>query len=454
MVLEAIIASKRAAVAGRGGRPLRDLAPSDRSLEDALRRPRTGFILECKRASPSRGLIRDRFDPAAIARTYSEHADAISVLAEERFFGGGLEHVRLAREATHLPVLCKDFVLEPFQVREARLHGADAVLLMLSVLDDAAFVSCFEAARTLEMDVLAEVRDEDELARALDLGARIIGINNRDLSTLEVDPRVTEALAPLVPPDRVVVSESGIRDHADVRRLRPLVDGMLVGTALMRRADLARAVRELVHGSVKVCGLTRPGDARGAMEAGATHGGLVFAPASARRVDPGSAREVVEGAGLAYVGVFVDESPGRVASLAAGLDLAAVQLHGDETQRYVGELRTLLPAGCEVWKAVRVGDRVPHLGRAGADRILLDTHVRGARGGTGRTFDWTLIEGRDLGHVVLGGGLDPGNAAAADGLGCSALDVSSGVEEAPGRKSRTLLDSFFAALRGTRGRSS
>jgi indole-3-glycerol phosphate synthase/phosphoribosylanthranilate isomerase len=335
-------------------------------------------------------------------------------------------------------------------VDEARLHGADAVLLMLSVLDDAAWRACAAAARRHGMDALTEVHDEADLRRALDLGAPVIGINNRDLRTMQVDLTVTERLAPLVDDDRLLVGESGIGSHGDVRRLRGLVDGLLVGTTLMRSPDPRRAVRELVYGVTKVCGLTRAEDARAAAEAGATHGGLVFSAESPRRVTLEQARAVRRDADLAWVGVFVNEQVADVAYAARELHLAAVQLHGDETPEYVGVLRPLLPAGCEIWRCARVsGAPPPPVAASGADRLLLEGEGTGPRGGSGRLFDWrTLVGYRDAGRCLVAGGLRPENADAADRLGVWGLDVSSGVEERPGVKSAAKLAAFFAARRG------
>ncbi|MBW2276071.1 MAG: bifunctional indole-3-glycerol-phosphate synthase TrpC/phosphoribosylanthranilate isomerase TrpF [Deltaproteobacteria bacterium] len=426
----------------------RDLTRSTRSLEDALRRPRTGFVMECKQASPSRGTIRADYDPVELASAYESLADGISVLTEEQFFGGSLAHLRAVSDAVSVPVLQKDFVLGPYQVFEARAHGADAVLLLLSVLDDTRYRRCAEVAESLALDVLTEVHDEDELRRAVDLGARIIGINNRNLVTLEVDLTQTERLAPLVPDDRVVICESGVGSHKDVARLRSLVDGFLVGTALSSRPDVARACCELVFGTVKVCGLTRPGDARAAADCGAVYGGLVFAPGSPRRVDFNRARTVRDGADLAWVGVFVNHDPRLVAETADALELTAVQLHGDETAGYVERLRDLLPAGCEVWKACRVRDQVPATSAEGSDRVVLDTYAATSRGGTGERFDWSLLAGVDLERALLAGGLDASCAAAAGAVGAFGLDVSSGVEREPGEKSRDRLDAFFEALRG------
>lgn len=451
MALETILRHKQAELSIRtSARPLSNfrasLGPSQRSLEDALAHRRTGFILECKRSSPSRGQIRDTFDPREIATSYAPFADAISVLTDERFFDGDPGYLRTVSDAADVPVLCKDFVLDPYQIYEARMYGADAILLMLSVLDDRAYRACAEAAAQLEMDVLTEVHDRQELERAVELDARIIGINNRNLETLAVDLQTSEALAPLVPEDRLTVCESGIATHGDVRRLRDSVDAFLVGSALMERSNLDRAVRELVFGPVKVCGLTRPEDAVVAFELGAVCGGLIFADVSPRCVDLTTALTISRAAPLDFVGVFVNDDVGHIAGVARELGLAAVQLHGDETLDYIERLRTLLPDAVEVWKALRVQTAAPDLGDIGADRVLLDNFEPGRRGGTGTRFDWSLLD--DAPDIILSGGLAPDNAARADAVGAHMLDVNSGVEAKPGIKSAPKLRAFFQSLRG------
>ncbi len=455
MALDDIVAHKLGEVAARrAALPLEQLETglgrSDRSLDDALRRPRTGFILECKGASPSQGVIRPAVDLAEVAAAYEPHADAISVLTDERFFGGSLERMRTLRRMVHVPILCKDVVVDPYQVFEARRHGADAILLMLSVLDDAGYAACLAAAHEVGVDVVTEVHTEEELARAMALDARIIGINNRDLRTRSLDPGVTERLAPRITGDRVILSESGITDHQTVRRLRGLVDGFLVGTALMREPDLAHATRALIYGTTKVCGLTRTEDAATAHALGATHGGLIFAEESPRRVDLNRAAELRRAAPLRWVGVFVNADPEVIVQTAEQLDLAAVQLHGEEPAEVITALRARFAGQREVWKAVRVKDDVPRVDQTGADRLVLDGHDDRMRGGTGRRFNWALLAGYpDLDRVLLSGGLTPEAVPSAEVIGTWGLDVNSGVERSPGRKDPVLVAAFLDARRGS-----
>jgi indole-3-glycerol phosphate synthase/phosphoribosylanthranilate isomerase len=386
-----------------------------------------------------------------IAAAYEAHGSAISVLTDATFFGGSHERMAALRAMVHLPVLCKDFVVDPYQVHEARLHGADAILLMLSVLSDDAYLACRDAANQHRMAVLTEVHTEEELARAVALEAPIIGINNRDLKTLEVDLGVTERLAANIPEDRVVISESGLADHTAVRRLRGKVDGFLVGTSLMRQPDLAHATRALIYGVTKVCGLTRTEDAATAHVLGATHGGLIFAPESPRRVSEELAGQLRRAAPLHWVGVFVNAPAEEVGRLADALDLAAVQLHGEESPEMVAALRKGFNGAREVWKAVRVKDRVPSLAETRADRLMLDSFDARAHGGTGKRFNWNLLAGNpELDRMILGGGLNAESVRSAEAIGTWGLDVNSGVERAPGRKDPSKLAHFLDARRGAR----
>jgi indole-3-glycerol phosphate synthase/phosphoribosylanthranilate isomerase len=454
-ILGEIVARKRLDVAARLGgvsiEALRSRAqPTRRSLRQALARPGARFIMEVKRVSPSEGTLREGADPAALARAYRGAADAISVLTDGPYFGGSFADLAAVRAAFSGPILAKDFVVDPRQVPEARFHGADAVLVMLSVLDDTLARQVMEEARRLGMDVLVEAHDEEEVRRAVALGAPIIGINNRDLKTLKVDLAVTERLAGMVPSDRLIVAESGIRDRADVERLSAHADAFLVGSALMRADNPADAARALAFGRVKVCGLTDAHDLELAADMGASYAGLIMVPDTPRAVGLTQARELAttaETLGIRLVGVFRNAPLLRVVDAAHALKLAAVQLHGQESEAYIATLRTILPESCEIWAVGAVENQVPKP-RGGADRTIFDTAVGGQSGGTGRCFDWTRLEGREeLGSALLAGGLKPGNARAAAGVGAFAIDVSSGVEMAPGRKDAGKLHAFFEALR-------
>ncbi|HYE26627.1 MAG TPA: bifunctional indole-3-glycerol-phosphate synthase TrpC/phosphoribosylanthranilate isomerase TrpF [Allosphingosinicella sp.] len=446
-VLAEIVARKRrdvsARLAGFGAEP----KPTRRSLRAALARPGARFIMEVKRGSPSAGAIRPRADAGALARAYRGAADAISVLTDAPFFGGSLDDLGAVRREFAGPILAKDFIVDPRQVAEARLHGADAVLCILAVLGDREAAAVMAEARRLGMDVLVEAHTAEEVRRAVGLGAELIGINNRDLATLEVDLATTERLSALVPAGTLAVAESGLATRADVARLAPFADAFLVGSSLMRAHDPGEAARELAYGRVKVCGVTDAHDAAMAAEHGAAYAGLVMVPNTPRAVTCFAAEVIAADSPLPLVGVFRNEKPMQVAYCTRALGLRAVQLHGDEDALYLRALRGLLPEETEIWAAAAVGREVPR-SRLGADRTLFDSQVGGRSGGTGIAFDWSRIEGRaDLGRSLLAGGLKPSNARAAARVGAFALDVGSGVEMAPGRKDAGRLHAFFEALR-------
>lgn len=254
-ILERIVATKRAEVERlrpRAAELLRDAdgqgAPRD--FEAALRRPReVALIAEVKRRSPGAGEIRPGLDAAEVARGYrAVGAAAVSVLTDREYFGGGLEDLASVREAVGLPVLRKDFVIDPLQVAEARAAGADAVLLIVRILDDALLAELLACAQDHALAALVEVHDASELERALASGARVLGVNNRDLATFTTDLDVTLRLLDRVPPETLVVSESGIRSPADVERLGGAgVHAVLVGESLLRLPPARRgaAVRAL-----------------------------------------------------------------------------------------------------------------------------------------------------------------------------------------------------------------
>jgi indole-3-glycerol phosphate synthase len=256
MFLEDIVAASRAELAAsQARRPLEELQrmaqeqPAALGLAPALSGDRIRLIAEVKQASPSRGVIRPDFDPVAIAQTYAQSgAAAISVLTEARYFKGSLNHLRDIRKAvTNLPLLRKDFILCPYQVYQARACGADSLLLIVAILTPKKLGELLELSHELGMDCLVEVHNEKELEIALASGARIIGINNRDLKTFNVDLDTTRRLRPLIPQDRIVVGESGIKDGRDMAKLKKWgVNAALVGEALMLVPDIAAKMKELL----------------------------------------------------------------------------------------------------------------------------------------------------------------------------------------------------------------
>ena len=206
------------------------------------------IIAEVKKASPSKGLIREDFDPVAIAKDYASHgASALSVLTEERFFQGSLAHLEQIRQAVGVPLLRKDFMLDSYQLAEAKSYGADAVLFIAALLDPSLLRELHEEATALTLDALVEVHTEEDLEAAVKAGSQLIGINNRNLKTFEVSLATTERLAPLLPPGTLAVCESGIDDLQQIRRVEKLgIHVFLVGESLMRAPQPGRKLRELL----------------------------------------------------------------------------------------------------------------------------------------------------------------------------------------------------------------
>jgi len=464
-VLEKIVANKRIEIAQlKKDKPLESfveqLVPSEKDMYAALDRKQgkahAGFILECKKASPSKGLIRADFDVKAICQIYDKYAAAISVLTDEKYFQGTYDYLKIVTETVSCPVLNKDFFIDTYQVYLARYYGADAILLMLSVLSDEEYNELAQVAKQYNLAVLTEVSNEAERDRAIALDAKLIGINNRNLRDLSTDIARTFDFAPTLPDDRIVISESGIYTNDQVRELAPAVDGFLVGSSVMAEVDIDLACRKLIYGNNKVCGLTSAASAKASASAGAQFGGLIFAEKSPRFINEKQAYNIRSSVPeLNYVGVFVNHNIDIVAELAQKLSLFAVQLHGQEDENYISELTQRLSNvtgisgnSCQVWKAQAVEEQVPELAK-NVSQIVLD----GKHAGSGQTFGWQALAEceQDLSQCFLAGGLNGDNIeqaveqlTAQDLFG---LDLNSGVESSPGVKCSEKLQQVFTQIR-------
>lgn len=446
-VLKKIIEDKQSwLVSQQASKPLEtfkmDVKPSDRDFYQSLNQTKTAFILECKKASPSKGLIRDDFDPATIAKVYKDYASAISVLTDEKYFQGRFEFLPIVRNEVTQPVLCKDFIIDEYQIYLARYYQADAILLMLSVVNDDEYHHLSRIAHQLNMGILTEASTQAEVERAIALGAKVIGINNRNLRDLSVDLNRVKNLSKTIPDDRIIISESGIYTHNQVKELSQFANGFLIGSALMSEPNLTLAIRKVMLGENKVCGLTRAEDAIAAYQAGAVYGGLIFAPKSPRYISPINARIVISAAPLNWVGVFKNETIDQVCQIAEQLSLYAVQLHGDEDNQYIQLLREKLPKNCQIWKALSISNTIPEHNNPLVSRYIFD---HGA-GGTGKSFDWSLLAGQDLTNVILAGGINPQNIKNALATNVIGVDLNSGVEISPGIKDKHKIQAVFEQI--------
>ena len=453
--LEKILAEKekevaRIKAAGKAFAPNARKAPS--LYETFMHAEKTSIIAEIKRASPSKGDIRTGVDPIRQALAYEKAgAGAISVLTDEAFFKGSVEDLKAVSDAVRIPVLCKDFIIDEIQIDRAKAYGASVILLIAAALSPERLRQLYDYARGAGLEVLLEVHNEAELETAVEIGARIIGINNRNLKTFDVDLGVAKKLAPKISnPDVLVISESGIRTRKDVVRAEHAgAKGILVGETLMRANDPETAIKRLTglpeKRKVKVCGIRTLEAARAAVSAGADMIGFVFAE-SKRKITPEKAAQIAEALpdSIEKVGVFVNESPEKMAEIAERAGLDYLQLHGDETAEDVAQIPY------PVIKAfpVRTDADLEAIHDYRCDLVLLDSAGGKYRGGNGKAFDWELAKAlSDERAVVLAGGLTPENVEAAIlSARPHIVDVSSGVET-NGEKDPDKIKAFVQATR-------
>jgi len=393
-----------------------------------------------------------------VARAYRRGgAAALSVVVEQDFFGGDPAWLPRAKAASGLPVLMKDFVVDETQLDFATALGADAVLLIVAALGDADLARLYAAAKALGLAVLVEAHDEGEIRRAAALGAEIVGVNSRNLATFAVNLAGMSRLGGLLPSGATRVAESGIKSRADVEALEKAGYGaFLVGETLLRSPDPARTLRELRGENtteVKICGVTREEDVDACLENGVDWIGLIFAARSPRCLTAERGRVLRmrgKGEGGAIGGVrgvvtVFDEN-------ASEEDVCAVTsiVRPDVIQMPLLPSKKIFSSSLPLWNTVRVGrDDLAAVGNRAGAALHFDTSVAGASGGTGRTFDWSVLDGVDRTRpLVLAGGLNAGNVAeAVRRVRPDVVDVSSGVEASPGVKDPSKLAAFVREVR-------
>lgn len=431
---------------------------------------RVNLIAEIKPRSPSAGVLRGsaKTDVYDIVDCYGRHASAISVLTDEKYFGGSLSLLEKVHSRSPLPVLCKDFIIDEVQILEARAAGADAVLLIAKILDAAHLQKLQVAAQQLNMTALVEVQNEHELDAALSANAEILLINNRDLSTFEIDLNTTARLARLIPRTVPFVSASGIESASDIERLLPYTNRFLVGSSIMKAKDMEAKLSELAgigvgcspdNGrtsvAVKVCGITRSEDALLAISLGASHIGLIFAPTSPRYVQLEQARAICDAVrGKAkIVGVFQNQAHDVISHYANALKLDAVQYHGDERSDELA-FNSASTNGPAIVKTLADAQPLSITSyQRHVDLLLFDR----PKGSQLSAQDWlsqleaVIRPGLPACGFFIAGGLTAQNVSAA--ISCFrshpafvGVDVASGVESLPGIKDSQKLHSFFAAV--------
>lgn len=428
--------------------------PSDTGFpfEAALRQQDFNFICEVKKASPSKGIIAEHFPYLDIAKEYEvAGAAAISVLTEPDFFKGDKKYLQEIASTVKIPVLRKDFIIDEYQIYQAKVWGASAILLICACLDVPTLTKFRELADSLGLSSLVEAHDEHEVQMAIDCGARIIGVNNRNLKDFTVDVQNSVRLCNLVQDDVIFVSESGLETPEDIQVLRDNNIGVaLMGETFMRSPNKVEKLAYL-YGStyytpkVKMCGISKVETIPAVVEAKPDYMGLVFAP-SKRQVTVDQAKTLVEELHKQYtkrynngaeqsnndeiktVGVFVNETLENLVTIATDANLDAVQLHGDEDEAFIKALKE--KTDVEVWKAVQIRSSTDAEAwiDSSADMLLFDAYHKDERGGTGEVFDWSCLDEFER-PFMLAGGIDSTNVAhAIRTVRPYGIDISSGIE--------------------------
>jgi len=437
--------------------------PAARDLLAAFEpRSRVHLIAEVKRASPSKGMLAPHLDPVKLACLYEANgASVISVLTEPHFFLGSPEYLTAIKGAVNIPVLRKDFIVDDYQVYEARAWGADAILLICAILDDNQLRRLLNLAHEQGMRCLVEVHSSEEAQRAVAAGAQVIGVNSRDLVTFKMNPYLLRELRQMIPADRVVVAESGIHTGADARRLaRYNVQAMLVGESLVTSSAIPAQMHTLLQEAnagtqVKICGLRAPEHIDAATRAGADLLGFIFHEPSHRYVQPTQVRPLLEASasfGQAQeqpipdlVGVFVNREADFINEVVERAGLHFVQLHGTESPEFCRRITRPVIKGLQIRNADDL--QQIEIYKDVAWRFLLDTPTADW-GGAGIVGDWKLARRAALEQrILLAGGLTVENVAdAVQQVRPWGVDVSSGVETQK-QKDVNKIQAFVAAVR-------
>ena len=427
-------------------------------FEAALRQQDFNFICEVKKASPSKGIIAEHFPYLDIAKEYEiAGAAAISVLTEPDFFKGDKKYLQEIASAVKIPVLRKDFIIDEYQIYQAKVWGASAILLICACLDVPTLTKFRELADSLGLSSLVEAHDEHEVQMAIDCGARIIGVNNRNLKDFTVDVQNSVRLRNLVQDDVIFVSESGLETPEDIQVLRDNNIGVaLMGETFMRSPNKVEKLAYLYGPTyytpkIKICGISKVETILAIVDAKPDYMGLVFAP-SKRQVTVDQAKTLVEELHKQYanrynrdaeqysnqtlihqefiktVGIFVNETLENLVTIATEVNLDAVQLHGDEDEAFIQSLKER--TNVEVWKAVQIRSAADAEAwiDSSADMLLFDAYHKDERGGTGEVFDWSCLDEFER-PFMLAGGIDSTNVARAiRTVRPYGIDISSGIE--------------------------
>jgi indole-3-glycerol phosphate synthase/phosphoribosylanthranilate isomerase len=446
----------------------------------ALKRDGISIIGEIKPRSPSAGDLLEAGQLDSILQVYRKRCAAISALTDEKYFGGSFELLSYVKRFTGLPVLCKDFVVSKTQIRLARQHGADAVLLIAKTLTKTELEELFAETKRETLIAVVEVNNEQDLSKLESIPAQVILINNRNLDTMEIDLGTTAKLAGALNPDAIVISASGIKTNSDLEKLLPFTKNFLIGTSLMQSLNLERqladfqsvnldaAKRRLSKTLIKICGITNLEDANLAIDCGADLVGLIFASGSPRNVNLETALTICDGIRnrTKIVGVFQNQTADQVNRISEHLNLDYVQLHGDEDAGFISQCtkpvikaiqyrfeRSALDQTAEL-VFLNGKTKLQNLSRFKQASFLLFDATKDADAISSHTvtadklFNRLAQETESLPPFIFAGRLSPDTVSGAiKKLRPFAVDVASGIETAPGVKSRVLMQAFCQAVK-------
>ncbi len=458
-ILDTIVQTKRQAFSASPTQPqtrpavsFQTKSSTENAFLSALSSNSKNIIGEIKPCSPSAGQLLKDGQLDSILEVYRRQCAAISVLTDEKFFGGSFELLSYVKQKTGLPVLCKDFIVSDKQIALAKQHGADAVLLIAKVLSESELISLFEETRRQKLIAVVEVNNESDVAKVNSIEAEIVLINNRNLDTMQIDLETTARLAPMLKRDVIVISASGVKTRNDIRKLSKTTRNFLIGTSLMQSESLENQLTEFKRDTkVKICGITNTEDALTAVASGADFIGLIFAQASKRRVELDVARQIRTAIGnkAKVVGVFQNQDIEFVSRVAGELELDYIQLHGEEDRKYIEDCNR------PVIKTLSYNAEVETLGTlaeiSNLSYVLFDAPKESVKeediSVEKNLFRFAnrlrSIKESSIPSFFIAGKLTPDNVAfSIETLKPFAVDVASGVESATGVKSKELVRTF------------
>jgi len=431
-----------------------NLSLSQRNFKSALSKGRRlNLIAEVKRKSPSKGVIRDDVDIFDVVKFYTQNkfVSAISFLTDYKYFGGTAEEMLQISLQTTKPVIRKDFIIDEYQIYEARYFGADAILLIASELSTQQMQQYIKIAKSLRMDCLVEVHNEEEVAK-LPANVEIAGINNRNLKDFTISLDTTKKLyKKLRNKAEIIVTESGIYTNEDVKKVKDFADAMLVGTSIMKEQNLSNQIDALFRPDTKICGITQVEDGIYCAKMDVNYLGFIFYEKSKRYIKPDMAATIStqikeQFPDVKLVGVFVNEEKSKVLEIIEKCQLDLVQLHGEEDENYYTDIAE------KTIKAFRIEDQINqfqihHINQCKAKYVLLDTYSKNAYGGTGQSFNWKNIKAIIHKNLFVAGGINPENYKEALQYKPDVLDINSGVEISPGIKDHKKIEQILRGLK-------